>query len=175
MANRILLCGMNGAGKSTLGKALAKELDWKFLDIEDYWFPKESADYPFAGARTKEEVCAMLFQDLQQNENCILAAVKGNYGNEVTALFTHAVLLHVPKAERLQRIRARSYQKFGERMLPGGDLYRQEEAFFAMAESRSEAEAADWLSTLSVPVTVLDGTVSIEENIMTLKALLTAQ
>ena len=30
----------------------------------------------------------------------------------------------------MQRVKKRSFQKFGNRMLPGGDLHEQEEKFF---------------------------------------------
>ena len=39
MKNGILICGYNGCGKTTLGKELAKTLGYKFMDIEDYYFP----------------------------------------------------------------------------------------------------------------------------------------
>lgn len=42
MGTGIILCGLNGAGKSTLGRALAKKLDFYFIDSEDLYFPKEN-------------------------------------------------------------------------------------------------------------------------------------
>ncbi len=36
--NIILVCGLNGVGKSTFAKALAKELGYRFVDIEDVYF-----------------------------------------------------------------------------------------------------------------------------------------
>ena len=33
---RIYLIGMPGCGKSTLGKALAKKLDYQFIDMDEY-------------------------------------------------------------------------------------------------------------------------------------------
>ncbi len=38
----------------------------------------------------------------------------------------------------MQRVKKRSFQKFGNRMLSGGDLYEQEEKFFRLVESRDE-------------------------------------
>ena len=42
MKNVIIVCGLNGAGKSTLGKALAEKLNYRFIDIEDIYFPKDN-------------------------------------------------------------------------------------------------------------------------------------
>lgn len=39
--------------------------------------------------------------------------------------------IDVPKGIQIQQARNRSFQKFGNRMLPGGDLYEQEEGFFS--------------------------------------------
>ncbi len=55
MHNKIIICGGNGAGKSTLGKALADKLNYKFMDIEDYYFLKSESGYPSDTARTREE------------------------------------------------------------------------------------------------------------------------
>nr|WP_297767473.1 AAA family ATPase [uncultured Butyrivibrio sp.] len=53
---RIIICGLNGAGKSTLGRALAGQLHYEFIDIEDYYFPKTDDKYEYSVHRTEEEV-----------------------------------------------------------------------------------------------------------------------
>ena len=50
-------------------------------------------------------------------------------------------------------------------MLPGGDLYEQEEKFFDFVGSRSENTVKEWLETLCCPVIRVDGTKPVEENI----------
>lgn len=156
MEERVILCGGNGAGKSTLGRYLARALDWPFFDIETYYFPDIGGDYPYRTARTQEEVEALLLADLRANPRCLLAATKGAYGPEVEGLLTCAVLLDVPKEARLERVRQRSYQKFGERMRPGGDLHDREEQFFRMVEGRSQGDVEAWLEGTGLPVLRLD-------------------
>ena len=63
----------------------------------------------------------------------------------------------------MERIRNRSFQKFGSRVLPGGDLYQQEQSFFQMALRREDTHVTNWLSTLSIPVYTLDGRRSLED------------
>ena len=65
----------------------------------------------------------------------VFASVKGDYGDALYPFFRYAVSIHVPRELRLQRVKNRSYQKFGSRMLPGGDLYEREQDFFAFAAS----------------------------------------
>ncbi|MBQ8404388.1 MAG: AAA family ATPase [Clostridia bacterium] len=169
MPNRIIICGGNGAGKSTLGKELAYALKWTFKDIEDYYFPAKNAEYSYAKARTYEEVKKLLLEDMKKHENFILAAVKGNYGDEVVSMFTCAVFVNVPKETRMKRVWERSYKKFGERMLEGGDLYEKEKSFFDMVEKRSDKDVIEWLDSVNIPVIQVDGTKTAEENIEIIK------
>lgn len=73
-------------------------------------------------------------------------------------------MLDVPKNIRLQRVKKRSFQKFGKRMLSGGDLFEQEEKFFRFVESRNESTVEEWVKTLKCPVMRIDGTKPIDEN-----------
>ncbi|MDE6737610.1 MAG: AAA family ATPase [Lachnospiraceae bacterium] len=160
----IIICGLNGVGKSTLGKALAEKLHFYFIDIEDLYFPKTDPDYIYTSQRTHEEVERLLLYEMKTHENFILASVKGDYGEDISSFFQYAILLDVPKDIRLQRVKKRSFQKFGNRMLSGGDLYEQEEKFFHFVESRSEDIVKEWVRSLKCPVIRIDGTKSIEEN-----------
>lgn len=169
MGNKIIVCGGNGAGKSTLGKRLAQELGWKFMDIEDYYFPEKSADNKYATGRTETEVAALLLQDMKRYDNFVLASVRGNYSEEIVSLFTCVVVIEVPKEVRMDRIRTRSYRQFGDRILPGGDLYEQQEGFFSMVENRRSDYATKWLETLELPVIYVDGTQPVERNVELLK------
>jgi len=57
-------------------------------------------------------------------------------------------------------------------MLPGGDLYAQEERFFTMVEGRTEEKVSAWLARAGLPVIHLDGTQPVEENIEEIKRLI---
>ena len=165
MGMGIIVCGLNGCGKSTLGKALAKELGFHFIDIEDLYFTRTSTDAPYADPRSRKEVEELLLDEVRKQEHFVFSAIKGDYGEDLQKHYQYAVVIEVPKDIRTQRIRNRSYQKFGSRMLEGGDLYEAEERFFHLAQSRTESYYAHWLQSLDCPVIRVDGTKSIDENI----------
>ena len=165
MGTGIIVCGLNGAGKSTLGKALAEKLHFHFIDNEDLYFPKTDPDNIFASPRTREEVEKLLFHEIKVHEDFVFASVKGDYGEMIYPFFRYAVLINVPKNIRIERVRNRSFLKFGERMLSGGDLHEQEERFFALVESRAENMVEEWVRSLSCPVIRVDGTKPIQENV----------
>ena len=171
----ILICGLNGTGKSTLGSMLAERMGYEFIDNEDLFFPKADSSYTFSGPRSEEEVIRLLEEKITANNRFIFAAVKGHYGDRLIASLDHIVLMEVPKQIRSRRIRDRSYRKFGNRILPGGDLYDQESKWFSLTESRPETYVTDWLETVDCPVIRIDGTLPVEENVDYLESVLSKE
>lgn len=161
----ILVCGLNGAGKSTLGRALAEKLAYHFIDAEELYFPEADALYPYTSPRSREEVEKLLFHRIRAHGPFVFASVTGNFGEAFYPLLQCAVLLAVPREIRLQRVKRRSLEKFGSRMLPGGDLYQQEARFFSLVQSRPENTVEEWIQALSCPILRLDGTRPVAENI----------
>ncbi len=169
----ILICGLNGVGKSTLGRLLADRLGWTFIDNEDLWFPKEDTAYLFSAPRSREEVIRLLEERIAGSGRFVFAAVKGDYGGRLIASLDRIVLMEAPKQVRQRRIRERSFAKFGDRMLPGGDLYEREAAWFSLTEGRPEDYTETWLRTVRIPVIRIDGTRPAEENADRLVSVLT--
>ncbi|MDE6752206.1 MAG: AAA family ATPase [Eubacterium sp.] len=165
MATGIIICGLNGAGKSTFGKALAEKLGCYFIDSEDLYFPKQSDGYNFSSQRTDREAKEILFNKIEKHKDFVFASVKGNYGEDFYSFINYVVLLNVPKDIRLRRVKDRSYQKFGNRILPNGNLYEQEKVFFEFVKSRDENTVEEWIKTLDCSVIKLDGTKDIEKNV----------
>lgn len=165
MGTGIIVCGCNGSGKSTLGKELAKKLNYRFIDIEDVYFSPSDTDYAYASSHSRDEVESILIDEVKKYDNFVFAAVKGNYGKELTALYKYAVFIKAPQEIRLDRIKDRSFQKFENRMLPGGDLFERENQFFSMAASRTEKEVEEWLESINCPVICVDGEKDISENV----------
>lgn len=165
MGTGIIVCGLNGAGKSTLGKALAEDLGYYFIDNENLYFPKTDINFPYAVQRDRNEVSELLLKEIKAHENFVFTSVKGDYGEEICSFFRYAVLIDVPKEIRMQRVKRRSFEKFGNRMMYGGDLYESENRFFEFVEARDEDTVEKWLKTLNCGVIRIDGTKSIEENV----------
>ena len=107
----------------------------------------------------------MLFHAIKVHENFVFAAVKGDYGEAIYPFFQYAVLIDTPKDIRVQRVKKCSFQKFGNRVLPGGDLHEQEEKFFEFVTSRPESTVEEWIQLLSCPILRIDGTKPVEENV----------
>ena len=160
-----MVCGLNGAGKSTLGKALAERLGVSWIDHEDLFFPQTGSAYRYASPRTRGEVKALLFHEMETQEHFVFAAVTGEYGAAFYPFFRYVIWMDAPREIRMRRVKARSFQRFGARMLPGGDLQEQEEAFFQKVRSRSERRVAEWLRHFCCPILKVDGTKPVEENL----------
>ena len=163
MIRGICICGLNGSGKTTLAASLARSLDYKHMDIEDYYFLP--SNIPYSHPRTKEEVIPLVIEDMLKNPCFVFSYIKGDMTPEINEKFDLVVYLDVPKDIRMKRIRQRAFDKFGERVLVGGDMYEQEEAFFKMVSGRDDTAIKAWLDTLSCKVIILDGTKPIENNI----------
>lgn len=162
----ICICGLNGSGKTTLASALAKKLNFKHMDVEDYYFT--SADNPYQSSRTREEVEQLLLEDIKLNPCFVFSAVNGNMAKEINACYDMVIYLDVPVDIRMKRIRQRAIDKFGNRVLSGGDMYEQEEKFFEYAEKRKPDKIEEWLNTMVCKCIRLDGTKPISESIKTI-------
>ncbi len=160
----ICVCGLNGSGKTTLAKAISQKINFCHFDVEDYYFGGKNG-VPYAQARTREQVEALLFKDIQKYPRFVFSAVNGNFNEAITSKYKLVIYLSAPLDERMRRIKQRAYDKFGNRVLLGGDMYEQEQKFFDFCAGRSDEKIVKWLETLSCPVMRLYGTEKIENNV----------
>lgn len=162
MYRGIAIVGGNGSGKTSLGKTLADMLGYKHMDIEDYYF-KESA-IPYADSRTREEVLALLLADIRKHRQFIISSVNCDFGDIINAMYDCIIYIKVPLEVRLNRIEQRGVNKFGNRVLEGGDMYEQEQEFYHFVASRTMEKTDIWLHSMKCPIICIDGTEPIAKN-----------
>lgn len=163
MPDGILICGANGSGKTTLGRELAHVLKWRRMDAEDYYF--EESSIPYSKPRSKDAVIPRMIADIDRYGSFVLSSFTGDYGDTITAMYRLTVILSAPVDMRMERIRRRSLEQYGDRVLAGGDMYHQEQNFLKFAETRNLSILDDWIKTLNCPVIRLDGANAISENV----------
>ena len=171
----IHIFGASGSGATTLGHALSQKLDeidpnahYELLDSDDYFWERK-----FDVARSPEERIAKLQPDLAQHERWILSGSVCKWGDVLKPSFDLVVFLHVPEAERLQRLQAREYDRYGEKILPGGSMYEESQAFLEWAalydhageEVRSLKLHENWLEDLHCPIWKIEGSHTVEERV----------
>jgi adenylate kinase family enzyme len=162
-ARRIHLVGASGSGTTTLGRALARQLDVPHLDTDTYfWFP---TDPPFEKIRPAPERHALLGPDLSRDAWVLSGSLCG-WGDVYIPRFELVVFLAVPADVRLERVRARERERYGDRVAPGGSMHEKSVAFLAWVASyedgpaveRSRAMHEAWLASLPCPVLRLEDT-----------------
>lgn len=152
----IIIFGANGSGKTTLGRELAHILDFKHMDIEDYYFRK--SEIPYTNARSREECIDLMLADIKKHRTFVISAVTGDFGETVPQFYKLAVYISAPKEIRMKRIKQREVERFGDRVLEGGDMYEQRQRFHDFVASRSLERIEKWAETLMCPMLRIDGT-----------------
>lgn len=159
--------GGSGSGTSTLGRAVAAEYGYHFLDTDDFfWMP---TDPPFLEKRPPEERLSMLRKEFAAHGRVVLSGSLCGWGDPLIPLFGLAVRMELPPEIRLSRLETRERARFGDRILPGGDMERQHREFMDWAarydtagpDIRSRALHDAWQETLACPVIELDGSLPV--------------
>jgi len=91
-------------------------------------------------------------------------------------LFELVVFLAMPHDRRMARLHQREHERFGERILPGGDMYEKSQQFLAWAASyddggldiRSRRLHEEWLGMLPCPILCFEGEYPTEEQLAVL-------
>jgi adenylate kinase family enzyme len=174
MIHCIHILGASGSGTTTSGRALAERLQCSHFDTDDYfWLP---TDPPYTHQRERTERQRLLMDHLTAQDSWVLSGSLCGWGDVAIPLFELVVFLAIPQDIRMERLRQREHARFGERILPGGDMYETSQAFLAWAASydeggldiRSRQRHDQWLSTLPCPILCFEGAYSVEEQLAVL-------
>ncbi|WGF89919.1 hypothetical protein [Marinivivus vitaminiproducens] len=157
------ITGASGAGVTTLGRALAKRLGAVHVDTDDaYWLPVEPA---YSAKRPVPERLAMIEACLEREDRVVLSGSIMTWGDPLIPWFGAVVFVSTEPAIRMERLRRREFERYGDAILPGGPRHDACAAFLEWASryedpafaSRSRARHEAWLGTLSCPVIRVDG------------------
>lgn len=169
MKRIIHIFGASGSGTTTLGRALAEKTGYTFLDSDDYlWMP---TDPQYTTKRPSEERVALLERDLDLSAGAVVSGSLVGWGDPLMGRFTLAVRLIVSHDVRMERLMRREQERYGDRILPGGDMYKIYRDFLQWAAGyedgpatmRSRAMHDLWQQKLTCPLLTLDSTRPVEE------------
>ena len=164
----IHLFGAAGSGTSTIGKRIAAQMGYLHMDTDDYhWLPVEPF---FTHKRPIPERLMLMEDDIAASPGAVVSGALIPWGDPLIPLFTLCIRVDTPRDVRLARIKPREYARFGQRILPGGDMYLQHLDFLDWAALydtgdvtvRSKALHDQWQKQLTCPVITVNGAAALE-------------
>ena len=167
--NIIHIVGASGAGTTTLAQALEKEYGYKWLDTDSYFW--EQTNPPFVQSLPSEERVKLMSEAIYENSKCAISGSLCGWGDVFIPHFDLVVFMNTPTDVRVERIEKREYERFGERICVGGDMYENHSKFVEWAKTydfneppeRCRKLHEEWFGKLSCPLLRVDGTKPIVE------------
>ena len=158
MKKRIHIFGASGSGTSTIAKAVCGKLGYKHFDTDSYYWYK--TEQPFTEARPIEERLQLMSADLESSEKWVLSGSLDGWGDPLLPLFELVVFVYVPQDIRVERLKKREYERYGDEILDGGSRHEATKEFIEWAAGydsgllagRNLPRHEKWLAKLEVEV-----------------------
>lgn len=162
--DRIGITGASGCGVTTLGAALAARLGAVHIDMDDHFWV--ATDPPYRVKREVPERLVRIRAEQARTRRWVISGTLDGWAEPVTGDCDLIVFLRVPTEVRLERLRRRERERFGDALLPGGEMHENHREFLEWAAcyddgtlpGRNLPRHETWLAGLSKPVLRLDGT-----------------
>ena len=134
MSTKIIhIYGASGSGTSTLGRYISDKLGYLFMDVDDYFW--ESTDPPYTIKRSFSKRLELMKKDIATSDHIVISGSLVDWGDELIPLFTTVIRLETDTEIRIDRLRKREKENFGERIELGGDMYQNHKDFIEWAAS----------------------------------------
>ncbi len=169
MPTGIMIIGPSGGGKTTLGKTLSKVLDYPFFDVDEYIWRFDTPEL-YTVMYSREEKISRLKSAIAPYEHFVMAGSMSSFHEAFDDSFAMMVFLYTDPDIRIKRISERAVQRFGDRVLEGGDMYESNRKFvesnrdYEKEGSPNLKEQRKWMDSLSCIKLELDGAESVEKN-----------
>ena len=131
MKQKIHIFGASGSGTTTIAAAVCGKLGYKHFDTDSYyWYPTAQ---PFTESRPIEERLRLMNADLTAHDKWVLSGSLDGWGNPLVPMFELVVFVYVPAELRVERIKKRERERYGDAVLPGGRRYESTKEFIEWA------------------------------------------
>jgi len=138
MKKHIHIFGASGSGCTTIAREVSKRLGYSHFDSDNYfWLQTEE---PFTIERDREECLNLMNEELSNSDNWILSGSIADWGNVLIPHFDLAVFVYVAADERLERLKKREYERYGDEMLVGGTKHEKAKKFLDWAAGYDEGK-----------------------------------
>ena len=160
----IIVFGASGSGCTTTGRELARLLNFEHFDTDDYFFEINNPPFEMKERPLNERIS--LLRPLLKNDFVLSGCIR-EWSGAFDSLLSMAVFLRTPTNMRIERLENREFNRNGERIKLGGDLYTQHRKFIDYIttydnggmETRSLASQKAWENRLTCPVIHVDGAI----------------
>ena len=168
MNHRIHILGASGSGTTTLGQALAVRLSIAFFDSDQFYWENWPVD--FLKKRDPQARENMLHGALSLEKEWLLAGSIDGWHSDIQQHFSHVVFLYLEPTARMQRLRQREIDRFGEAAIaPGGSQHEDSTYFLDWAShyddgtltGRSLPRHEAWMKNLTCPILRLNTEASV--------------
>jgi len=131
MKKKIHIFGASGSGTTTIAKIISEKLGYKHFDTDNYyWYP---TDIPFTKDRPIEERLQLMNADLASEDKWVLSGSLDGWGDPLVPLFELVVFVYVPQDIRIERLKKREIERYGNDVSPGGNRYESTKEFIKWA------------------------------------------
>lgn len=167
--NIINIFGSSGSGSTTLARIIALKYQYLHIDVDDALW--EETDPPFTIRRSDEEAKNYILSKLKKSKKVVISGSLVGLGEVIKSSIKLFVFINLDIETRIARIEKRERERFGKRVLPGGDLHQQHLDFLEWVSNyetnpeyiRSRKQHLLWLEDVKVPVLKVTEELSIEE------------
>ena len=168
---KIHILGPTSSGTSTLGKAIAEKYKIPCFDSDDIIWVK--SDPPFTQTRERDERIKILEDILKNNESFVLSGAVRSWGDFIGPFLDVVIYKYVDQETRIKRLIERETIRFGDRILPGNDMYENyiklieytEKYETGGMEIRSKKSHLFWINNLKCKVFTIDGNYTQEDEL----------
>jgi len=139
-------------------------------EVTELLWDKGNTVEPYTVMYSREEKINRLSKDIFPYEHFVMAGSMSSFHYAFDDKFDMMVFLYAEPAVRIQRVHERAVERFGERVLEGGDLYESHLRFlddnrrYEKNGSPNLNEQREWLNNMSCMKIELDGKVDLESN-----------
>lgn len=171
---KIYILGASGSGVTTLGKACSQTFGCIYFDSDHYFW--HDTDEPFSKKRAPIERNLLLQNDLRNEKNWILGGSIIDWGLDLKPDLI--VFLLVEKQIRIERIKKREFEVYGEIIYKNEDRAKKFEKFLAWASDydddtgiakRTLKAHESWLNKSKSPIVRIIGEKTVDESIQIIK------
>ena len=140
------------------------------MDTDKYFW--ESTNPPYTTKRNISDRITLMRNDIAKYDKIVISGSLVDWGDELIPLFTLAIRVETDTLIRIDRLKKREREHFGNRIDIGGDMYENHRKFIDWAASyddggldmRSKAKHDAWQKQLHCQLILVDGSLPVEKN-----------